>query len=149
MHAPTQAPATPLAAQSMLLRKKSTWRGDWNVREALVVRGRTEDAALVWHGGAQPGTVALDGDCTVSLQGDQLTVRREGQKLSFRAAPGGPSLGEIQAALDSAMAPSAEQSAAFRATPAAAEFEYEGDRNARGQREGHGAHLCLSAMPLP
>ena len=114
--------------------KRSNWLRKYNERFAAVLDERwpggvlgwsgaltsekfdvPAGAALVWRGGAQSGSIALDAACSVTkivrceprfttpspranshgacvrrMEGDRLVVRRDGTYLRFRAALGGP-----------------------------------------------------------
>jgi hypothetical protein len=92
------------ASLSGSLLKRSEWIGQFNERHALVRAG-----ALVWRGGAQPRSIALDANTTFGLlQGDMdgvLIVRRDGRTAVFRAARGGPPLLEWYRAFAAARGP--------------------------------------------
>lgn len=85
-------PAHAIMAGQLL--KCSEVLNNWNIRRAAVMLPVAGDAfaTLVWSGGPAPGSVVLDGRCSVEIQGDRLLVRRLGKTVLFRAAPGGPCL---------------------------------------------------------
>jgi hypothetical protein len=120
------------------------------VRQAAVIQRGAGVGALVWRGGANPGSITIDAGCTVTMDDDRMAVRRAGRSLHFRSALGGPGLAEWRAAILNVLgdavapAPAAADGRALNkhqsanAAPVSTGGRYEGARGEDGLPEGRG-----------
>jgi hypothetical protein len=95
---------------------------------------------LVWSGGAQPGSIDLDSDSSVDIEGNRLVIRRAKREWHFCRAPGGPSLEQWRAAAVAARKPTGSPSSTVRRANGDL---YDGEVS-QGKEEGRGTSRYAS-----
>ncbi len=127
---PPAESATPAAWDTFegKILKRAQWMLQWREREAQVLRatGGGSASLLVWRSDERAGSLELDCNATVAVQGNELTVRNAQREIVFKASSEGPSISEWHARIVAAIPkppsapPEPSEPASAAAAPAAA-----------------------------